>query len=219
MRKIFFFSLLFVLAYSKSNAQFLQDQNGTAYVVKPYSNITGSPFLFADWTNGIVKLRNGNTYDKVGLKYNIHEEILVFKSNKGEQLEFVQPVEEFAFYNSDGSKRIFKNLSTYKQAKKGNAYFEVLYDGGVPLYKKVNKDILETREYGSSVLLKRFEDIIGYYTRKDGNIIPVKKLDERLLASLFNGKTNQIKDYLEKNTISTKDERSLIALFSYLNSN
>jgi len=213
---ISFIAFLFLTTNCK--AQFLQDNNGTAYRVVKYEDVKGTPFYNSEWLTGTVKLKNGSSFKNVSLKFNSYDQVVIFKSQTGVELAFVQPVEEFTVVNN-GETVHFKNFFNGPNSKSGNAFYQIMYSGSTTLLKTVNKDITSTVDYGSSVTNKEFVDVKPAYFSLDSSNKPVRlKLDKKSILAIFSAdKRAKIEDFINKNNLSFKEEKDVLSLFKYAN--
>jgi hypothetical protein len=207
---------------SNSNAQLMQDRDGKPILAKDYTDVVGTPYLAPEWSTGIVKLINGQTYKDVALKYNLMEDEVYFKSEKGDEpLSFTDPVSEFTItYKDNETGETHTNY--YRKGFNGinrttpNSYFEVLSDGTVQLLKKKTVGVVVSQEWNSATKVKNFKDETKYYLVKNGQATQVKK-DKKLLEN-FSDKKQQIENYASSNKINFKSDADLSKLVTYYNS-
>jgi len=207
---------------ANSNVQIMQDRDGKPILTKDYTDVVGSPYLVQDWSTGIVKLDNGQTYKDVSLKYNLMEDEVYFKSEKGgEPLSFADPVSEFTItYKDNETGETHTNY--YRKGFNGisrttpNSYFEVLSDGTVQLIKKKSVGIVVSQEWNSATKVKNFKDDTKYYLVKNGQATQVKK-DKKILEN-FSDKKQQMENYASSNKINFKSDADLSKLVTYYNS-
>lgn len=210
--------IFILLGSAKSYAQaVLPDRTGQPLTTKSYTNLEGSPFLVNDWLNGMVKLGNGNTFKDVPLKYNELEDVLCFKSSKGEELMFAVPVQEFTLpvlKNGNLQQRHFRNGYTGGNPK---AFYEVLSDGGVQLLKRSSKVIQEDKEYNSATVNQKIIESIKYYLLVADKMISLKK-DKKFILNALGNKQEQLEAYITSNNLNLKDDNDLAKLINYYNS-
>jgi hypothetical protein len=199
---LFFFTACYMPSYGQS--LYLQDINGRPIMEKQYTHVEGSPYLFSDWTEGVVKLKSGTTYKEIPLKYDQAAEELLF-SHKGQALTFVEPVVEFRF--KDGP--LFR--SGY-----GKSFHEVLSDGGTKLIRRRVKQIMENKEYNSASVTKKFVEVENLYIVKGSELIKVRK-DKKSVLSALGDKTAQLESYIKSQNLNLKTEAGIISLLEYYN--
>ncbi|RZK77279.1 MAG: hypothetical protein EOO92_13170, partial [Pedobacter sp.] len=134
------------LSASTVNAQFIfvPDQNGKPLTDAKYENLTGTPFYLDTWTKAEVKLANGEIVKPNEVKYDVVSEKLLFKL-EDKIFEFYPKVASFTLITDQGNKTFL-----IKNESKGSGYFEVLASGKIKLFKRLRKNILETKGYNSA---------------------------------------------------------------------
>jgi len=201
----------------KGQAQFLQDIAGVPLTTVNYENVKGTPFLVNEWSSGMVKLANGNTYkDNLFLKYNIKEDQLYFKGKNDETLEFVDPVKEFVI-NYKQEAQHYRNGYSFINGFSDKSFFEVLSDGSVQLLKKPTKVILESKQYNSAAVDKSFEDVYQYYIVKQGAAIQIKR-DKKSVFTALGDKQTELDEFTKTNKLNLKNDSDLAKLVTYYNS-
>ncbi len=206
-KQLFSLTLLFLTAASLrsfSQGQYLQDVNGRPILETQYTHVEGSPYLFTDWTQGVVKLKNGTTYKDIPLKYDQVAEELLFSHN-GQALTFVDPVVEFRF--KDGP--LFR--SGY-----GTGFYEILSDGGTKLIRRRFKQISESKEYNSASVTKKFLELESLYIVKGGELIKIRKDKKSVLAALGD-KAEQLESHIRSEKLNLKNEAAIASLVDYYN--
>ncbi|MBD3749553.1 MAG: hypothetical protein IE931_08660 [Sphingobacteriales bacterium] len=208
--------LLFVFV-GITKAQYLQDVQGRPVMEKSYTDIAGTPLLFAHWIPGDVKLDNGSSYQNIPLKYNLVDDILYFMNPKDStMLEFVQPVKSFTLKTLTGDLN-YANGFPAVDGFKASSFYQILYDGKTKLLKKATKTVLENRPYNSATVERTFLDTVEYFTLQDGKTIKIRP-SKKVLLELFGEKSNPMGDYLKKEKIDFKNDDDLIKVFKYYDS-
>jgi hypothetical protein len=215
-RQIFCICLLFSSYGVK--AQFLHDINGVPLTQKKYEDVTGTPFLYEEWSPGTVKFTNGKSYkENLFLKYNAKDDELYFKNKNGDPLLFVDSVSEFVITPPIGIghhyRNGYKDVNGYSQ----NAFFEVVADGSVQLLKKTKKTILESKAYNSPTTERRFVTVSQYYLIKSGKAVAVKP-DKKSVLSTLNDKQPALEKFIKENNLNLRNDDELAKLVVYYNS-
>lgn len=211
--------LLFFLSYgAKAQYEILPfgDVIRTPIKEKKYTDVEGSPYLIDKWSKGKVTLKNGKRYQYDSLRYDLMEDKLVFV-DAGKMMHFAEPVAEFEINNGKtGNTLIYKNGLPAVDALSTSSFFQIINRDKVGLYKKVNKYITESKQYGSAVVNKTFNTTYSYYSLKNGifsKIVPNKKS----ILALFEDKENQLNEYLKNQKVDFKSDADLEKIFTYLN--
>lgn len=194
----------------------LRDIYGAPVRTISYSNTKGTPYLLEDWANGTVKLQKGEIFKDIALKYDIVNDILIFKNpGDGQPLAFKDAVKEFKIAAQPSSQN---NDLLFRNGYKPNPqhFFQVLEDGKVQLIKRNSKIVKESREFNSASTTKAFYPVSDYYIVKGGELIRIRKFKNDVLANL--DKQDQLMNFLEKNNLKLKSEEELIKIIHHYNS-
>ncbi len=209
-------SLISLNSYSQYALTPFAEVQGTQLREIKYEDVTGSPYLFDYWVNGKVTTKSGKHYENMPLKYNVMDDKLIFKHENGNLMYFAEPVTTFELLNPDLniSNKYINGLPVIDHFN-NDSYFEVIFSGQTSLFKKTNKKIIESKQYGSAVVNKSFNTTNSYFTLSDGNfakITPTKKA----ISALFPTKEQELNNYLKKEKIDFKQDKDLKKLFEYL---
>lgn len=207
------FMVLLSATGSRAQQFLLQDVNGRPLRIGQYENINGSPYLRDEWTKGRVVLANGNFFEGVPLKYDLVADQLLFQTEEGQVLEFVQPVREFHFEGKDNIYRSgFAPIDNHTSA----SFYQVLEDGNAKLLKKSDKVIREEKAYGTATITKNIMEYTNYYIEGDDQMVRVK--NEKDLLRALQGHEADLKDFIKKNKLKLKKEEDMVQLVKYYNS-
>lgn len=218
--KILLIICIFFVLLNKNNAyaQFVQDINGRPFNANKYADVTGSPFLFDKWMEGIVKLQGGDTYKNIPLRYDAISNELYFKSKKGDTLTFVEPVVEFQLLGEAGGakttyRRGYANIGKYTI----DTFYEVLTDGTAQLLKRTSKYIVKNKPYNSATETQTVNEDISYYIFADSKMTLIKK-DKKYVLPALNNKQTELDAFIKSNNLNLKNDDDLTKLVVYYNS-
>ncbi|GGH17285.1 hypothetical protein [Pedobacter zeae] len=217
--KYIFLMLTFISlkSYSQYALTPFADVQGTMLREIKYEDVKGSPYLSDNWTFGKVTTKSGKQYVDVPLKYNVMDDKLIFKHENGNQMYFVEPVIAFELNNLiSGTSAKFVNGLPAIDHYNALSYYEVIFSGPISLFKKTNKVITESKEYGSALINKSFNTTLNYFALSDGKISKITP-NRKAISTLFPSKEQQLNDYLKKEKIDLKNDEDLKKLFAYLN--
>ncbi|WP_219223729.1 hypothetical protein [Pedobacter antarcticus] len=219
--KITIFTLVSGLFLMSANTYaqhvFVNDNQGKAVVEHKYENLIGSPYLYDTWDPGIVKLVNGSVLKDVDLKFDMVNDILLFKGKKGETLQFVEPVKEFTFSGPEKHKIFRAGFESTKNTA-GNAFYEVLFDGNVKLLKRAKKVIIESKGYNSATVTKNVDLVEKYYYVDANGKISEFKSGKKQILGLFNNKAKEVEKLISDEHLDLKNDADLVKIFQYYNS-
>lgn len=213
-------ALMIIFSNKTVHAQFISDFKGYPILTIKYTDVEGSPFLFEDWTKGVVKLANGKTYSDVLLKYDLVADQLLFKDLKSDQaLEFIDPLVEFklqATLAGNNDLLLFRNGYMAANGQSTTSFYKVLFDGGTQLLKRNEKRITETKEYSSASIVKKFDESETYYLSRNKEVIKIKKDKAQVLSALVNH-TDKLEQHIKAQKLNLKNEADLVKLIAYFN--
>lgn len=212
MKNLLFILLFFNLAVKAQNEIVpYGDALNTPLREKKYVNVTGNPYLFNYWVKGIAKTKSGKTFINDSLKYDMVEDIPIFRGKDGALMKFSDQITEFEIndyrYINGLPKTEFNNEASY---------YQVIANGKISLFKKTRKSITETKLYGSATADKSFTESNTYFILKDQVLSKITPNKKNILA-LFFGKEPEIINYLSKEKIDFKKDEDLNKLFTYFN--
>lgn len=199
-----------------ASAQYSEDFRAKIVLEKQYSDIKGSPYVYDEFTAGVVKMATGATYKDMSLKYDQVTGDLLFKDKSGKTMAFADPVSEFMLTDKDDKNRLFRSGYKTPDTNSEKSFYEVLYDGGTILLKDPRKNIVEHRTYNSSTAVKTIQETPVYYIVIGQQPVKVKKDKKALLTAL--GNSSQLEKYMEANKLNLKEDTELVKLLSYYDS-
>lgn len=209
--------LLFVLQ-SFLSAQVVQDVQGKPVFEKSFIDISGSPYLYEEWTRGNVELENHQIFNDLALKYNTYTDEVYYKDpENGGYMSFVVPVKKFDL-DKNGEREIYANGFPKINNFSDKTYYQILADGKVKLLFKKYKTLVESKDYNSATSSKSFTTETDYYLFKDNKIERIRPSKKEFLT-LFKDKEEQIKAYQKKEVIDYKnnlDLKKLVLFYSSL---
>jgi len=218
---VFIFLLSIVTVQITFGQTYLAEVNGRPIKTGQYEHISGSPYLYEDWTKGAIKLTNGTIYNDMALKYDQVEDILLFKGKDGTALEVIEPITEFTLQlpgSGIAENKVFQSgFKAEKINDSKDSFYEVLADGKVKLLKRTAKVIREEKAYGSATINKNIMQNVNYYISKGETLIKIKKDKKSVLTSLQN-KNSELESYLKANSLNLKEDTDLAKLIAYYNS-
>ncbi|TCD22112.1 hypothetical protein EZ456_18390 [Pedobacter psychrodurus] len=210
-------SLISIKSYSQYALSPFADAQGTLLREIKYEDVTGSPYLFDYWIKGKVTTKSGKHYVDMPLKYNVMDDKLIFKHENGNLMYFAEPVTEFELLNPELniSNKYINGLPAIDHFNSAS-YFKVIFSGQTSLFKKTNKKIIESKQYGSAITNKSFNTTNSYFVLSNGNFLKITPTKKAILV-LFPSKEQELNNYLKKEKIDFKQDSDLKKLFEYIN--
>ncbi|NDA63914.1 MAG: hypothetical protein EBX50_18090, partial [Chitinophagia bacterium] len=183
---LYLFLMGHLATYCQNITQLSDPVTNKNFSLEKYSEIKGSPFMIDKWIEGSVITPKG-IYQKLLLKYNAYDNLLVFNNNE-ESFEFQETILGFSLMPKPGD-----NTSTlhFKNGLSGNGiqphqFLQVLVEGNISLYKYFGKQVTEMSEINAG-MVKTFTPNIQYYI---GNSTALKfiKLNSNDFLQLMSNK-------------------------------
>jgi hypothetical protein len=175
--------------------------------VNKNEEVTGTPYLYSDWTNGRIWDRTGKETANVQLRYDTYNdrlEIIVGGAKMVSDPNFIIK----ASLQAGERHRIFCNGFTNVIGGTSKSYYEVLLDAGTIEFLKKTKTIMteEGAGYGSSGKVTRFSLVEKFYLIIGDNAASAVKLTKK--SFIKDGGIDKIKieDYAKKNALKTEED-------------
>ncbi len=211
---LFLISNTFVVAVRAQST--LSYSDGRSVMETDYSNTIGSPYLVNDWSDGSVSLNNGKVYQNISLKYNEKDDELYFKNDKNEPMVFNDLVKSFTI-QVDNRVHFYRNGYPDGLGITNKSYLDVLVNGKVEFLKHNSKTVIDSKDYTSAVVNRRFMEITKYYLFISSKIYLLKK-DQKYLLSLLHDKEVEVSKLIKDNNLSMKSEADIVKIVNYYNS-
>ena len=213
---IILFAILFSISLkAQPTSQLFQSSDGKILGAKKYGNIEGSPYLFNEWNKGTFKTASGKTMNSADLKYDIAEDLLVFKGTDNEPMFLSEKVTSFTIESPNGPRNFVNGFSKNDKINE-KSYLEEIESGKLSLYKRYVVSIIDSKGYGSNAVSHLFNQNVNYYVLKDKNLTKFTPTKNNVIA-LNLAKENEISAYIKAEKIDFKKDSDLKKLFGYLN--
>jgi len=163
-----------------------------------YSDVSGNPYLFKDWSNGIVRFSGGRTMNQFKLKFDCLKNLLLLQFD-GNAFAAEGKVQEFVMYPKSKSKDSLIFRKGYPPVDKAteNTYYQVLFQDKVTLLRLFSRNIIEEKQLVrvNSGLSRRLENVELYYLLDNGKMVllPDSRSD---LPEKFSNKKDQIAQFI-----------------------
>jgi hypothetical protein len=200
----------------------LSDIKGTPISSNSNSDVSGSPFFIATWSEADIVLASGAVLNRIPIKLNLAtHEVHVLKDEK----EKVEMVANPGSIKSVAIKSLTENDINSYNFKIGfpsidrmstNTFYLVLADGKTKLLKLISKKIVEEKPFNSAVAEKKFVENEGLYLFYDGEMIRVKK-NKDFFVMTFGQQKDLIEKFLTENKLKCKTEKEMIRVVDYFN--
>ena len=181
-------------------------------------DLTGSPYLSAEYKPGFVKIKNGYSQDNVPIRFNIYKNTLEFRHN-GLELALVDL--DFAVYldiaGDSSSKKMFRTGYPSVDRQNENSIYQVLASGEkAHLLKYLSQKVEDVKSMGDYDK-KELNTYSTLYIYIPGQTINKTKADRKSIAGLFPGKEDKIDQLIKDRGLNLKKEKDLAELIESIN--
>jgi hypothetical protein len=195
-------------------------QSKSAVTGLHYEEIEGNPYLYDTWLLGVAKLSDGNTYKDIFLKYDVVNNMLIFKySLKDSALAFkVAPV-EFVLQSPDdaGRSMYFCNGFAATDGADNKTFYCVMSQGTVKLLKRVKKEIqVSSGEMNGNLKKRTILESDSYYIARGDTPVKFKK-DKKAILNVLSDQAVQLQKYISDNNLDLKKDDDLKQLIDHYN--
>ncbi|HEX6426947.1 MAG TPA: hypothetical protein VF008_04640 [Niastella sp.] len=160
------------------------------------NTITGNPFLFKEWCDGVVRFTSGRTVTQFKLKFDCLKNQLLLQFN-GSAFAAESKVREFVMYPKNKDSLLFRRGFPATDKTADHTYFQVLLQDKVSLLRLIARNIVEEKQLVSvnGRVNRRMEDAEYYYLFQNGTmtLLPANKSD---LPSTFADKKESIAEFI-----------------------
>ena len=209
--------------YDYSNAQqFMQDVSGKPIYLKQEYNVEGSPFYPDEYLRANIYLRYGKIYTGIYVKFNLQENLLLYKQADGTEMSAATPIKRVIFTDtSDGwvlYNSIFENGFPSIDNRNENTFYQVLDSGKIKLLKCHAVKFTDKKDYGQASITRVFDQSEFWYVYlPNGQIKKIEKGTEFFL-SFFPDKKEEISKYIKTQKLKCRKESDWKKAIAYYNS-
>ncbi|MFL5745568.1 MAG: hypothetical protein ACJ751_12935 [Niastella sp.] len=132
------------------------------------NTITGNPYLFKDWCDGVVRFTSGRTLNQFKLKFDCLKNMLLLEFN-GNAFAAESKVQEFVMYPKKKDSLLFRRGFPSTDKTSENTYFQVLLQDKASLLRLIARNIIEEKQVVSNGRVnRRLEEAEFYYLLQNG---------------------------------------------------
>jgi hypothetical protein len=160
------------------------------------NTITGNPYLFKDWCDGVVRFSSGRTVTQFKLKFDCLKNMLLLQFN-GSAFAAESKVREFVMYPKNKDSLLFRRGFPATDKTADATYFHVLLQDKATLLRLVARNVIEEKQLVSvnGRVNRRMEDAEYYYLLQNGTmtLLPSNRND---LPSTFADKKEPVAQFI-----------------------
>lgn len=199
---------------SAQQRELIRDITGQPFETMQYVGVQGSPYLLDEWEVGRVRMQSGKVFLDVPLKYDLVQNLLIFRSDAGQEQLFLEPVVEFEI-----GRYLFRNGYKPIDGASLSTFYQVLADGGTKLLKRTAKRVEEEVSYGSGPKVKSIVGYEYYYLASDDNSSLVKiKKDRRSVINVLKDKKIELNRHINEQGLDLRQDNDIAKLITFYNS-
>ncbi|HEV8285509.1 MAG TPA: hypothetical protein VGQ09_14440 [Chitinophagaceae bacterium] len=230
--KFFFLILLFIISTISYAQKTVDVTTGNTSAMSPafFNVVGGEPFVFAkfarlvegspyfreEWMKGNVILNGERQYAGVNLKLDLFDNEVHYQDQKGNEMIATAPIQKVVLFDSV-TQQVFNFInSAYLQTNnRVNGWYQILSEGKVSLFKQIDKQMHETKPYGSATIEQSIITVFHYYVLYNGRFTEIKKIKE--LPEIFSDKKQDIAQYIKSKSLSGKTDDDFEMVINYFN--
>jgi hypothetical protein len=205
--------LALLMVTGKLSAQ-ISAEDGKSGRPFDYATVTGSPFLFSDWSEGWVKFANGNKLRHFKIKLDCAKNQLLLQYG-GSTFAAESRISEFMIYRGKKDSLLFRKGFADPSGNGSEIFYQILAEGKAMLLKHNAKAILEQKLVNSTTS-RRFEPEELYFIYLNGQLIPFQKRDPSSLDQLTSS-SEPFAEFVRTSEPKLRDESEMQAVIKKFN--
>lgn len=180
------------------------------------SEIEGTPYLFGDFTDGVIRLENNQESNVMPMNFNVYEQEIVVEGEEGYLALKGEQIESFRLITRDAVHEYTRGFQATGLDR--DEFVRILVKGKMALLYKPHVSLREAQGsgYGSSAG-KEFEFNERYYIHKNGETNRLRRLGEKHVFRLFDQFKDEMKRYAENEDLDLETEDGVARLIEYFN--
>ncbi len=192
--------------------------SGALVSTQKLEGTAGNPYLYRDWHEGIIIMKDKSVITGNKFRYNIYSQ----------QMEFIDNNDTMAIANPEETKlirfadKVFVYTDYYYKSELSQGYFELLEDGPCMLLKRwvISYHLTDNETQQRNVAANDSEEFVKECNcyLKFGNI-PATTLEnhKKDFINCFDEDSEQISAYMKRGKLKHKDQGDLLEIVSYYN--
>lgn len=192
-------------------------------VPAPAGKVIGDTYLSTHWRKSAIQLyKDDRVVEGYEVRYDIRSDALDVKTTGGVKVLEGKRIRSFSWRDSSRLEPVFfVNAHDYTfEGVPMTGFFEVLADGGAPLFKRTEL-ALKKADYNVSFDVGSRDDKIlkqtSYFMGLKKQVVEVEGTRKKVLA-LFGNMADAMEKYIAANDLSLKKESDLVSVFTHYNS-
>lgn len=194
---------------------------GHPFSMAKYTKVTeGSPFFNDNWMWGSVIIKSGKQYDSQLLRLDLIDNEVHYLDSAGIEMISTDAIVEVLMKDSLSGK-IYRfvhssAIAVPKSERPASGWYHLLTMGSVNLFRKFQKEIVETRPYGAATYEEAIKTINLFFVTYKNTFIRIKKIKD--LPDILFDKQAELNNFINRKNLAGRTESDYIAVVEYYNS-
>ncbi len=207
--------VVLVLCFGLASAQTTDPVNANQDT-PAYNDVSGTPYLFADWNKGAIRFSSGRVATQFKLKFDCITNQLMLQFD-GNSFANQSKVREFVIYPKSGKDSLVfrRNFPT---TEKGNeeTFYEIIEEGKATLLLLHYKQITEEAQLVSKIIYRRIRDENAYYILKEKMMIELPA-DKTAIIEKLTDQSDKIRLFINEHQLKFRNKEDFKKLVVYYN--
>lgn len=181
------------------------------------NTITGNPYLFKEWNNGVVRFTSGRTMTQFKLKFDCLKNTLLLQF-EGNAFAAESKVQEFVLYPKKKDSLLFRRGFPVTSRSTDQTYFHVLVQDKAALLRLIARNIIEEKQLVSvnGRVDRRLEEVELYYMLQNGEMISLPA-NVRELPQVFGDKKEAMAQFITSKQLKMQHPEDFVAVVKKYN--
>lgn len=159
------------------------------------NTISGNPYLFKDWCDGVVRFTSGRTLNQFKLKFDCLKNMLLLEFN-GSAFAAESKVQEFVMYPKKKDSLLFRRGYPATEKTSENTYFQVMVQDKATLLRMIARNIIEEKQIVSNGRVNRRMEAAEFYYLLQNGTMTLLPADRNDLPEKFGDKKEPIAAFI-----------------------
>jgi hypothetical protein len=181
------------------------------------SEIEGTPYLFGDFTDGVIRLENNQESNVMPMNFNVYDQEIIVEGEEGYLALKGEEIESFKLITRDAVHNYVRGFQATGLDR--DEFVRIIVKGEMSFLYKPHISLREAQGsgYGSSTG-KEFEFNERYYIHKNGKTDRLRRLNKKHVLRLFDDMRDAMERYAESNELNLGEVEDVAKLVEYYNS-
>ncbi|HUP14212.1 MAG TPA: hypothetical protein VM187_18450 [Niastella sp.] len=181
------------------------------------NTVTGNPYLFKEWNDGVVRFTSGRIMNQFKLKFDCLKNSLLLQF-QGNAFATESKVQEFVLYPKKKDSLLFRRGFPATERTNEQTYLHVMVQGKAALLRLIARNIVEEKQVVSvnGRVDRHMEEVELYYMLQNGQmtLLPASTKD---LPDVFSDKKEAIAQFITTKQLKMHDAADFVAVVKKYN--